>query len=745
MFLLYILLVAFGCQQTTVNGQQTPFLESENLKTLESEKGCEQQTMSNETFLESENLKTSESEKSCEQRAMSNEPFSETEKSVNISEICGNEKTNHKLVQKKSEKSCEPRAMSHEQKSQNAQCSQHEAQSHSQVFNFSVSQILYYENQIRLADSLYKNYLPQYNFEEVKAAVMFFDSLRLTTDNSQRTTDLLESENLKTSESEKRLKSQGRKAHSSQLEAQSLKKTVDCCPLTVDIEYQRARAHYYHAVGLTERDDIVGACEHYLCALEIMETETENLKTSKSGKGSEQRAMSHEQKFRNAHSSKLAAQSHDYEKIRFVALIHIRIGELFYDENCFDIALMQYNISLKYANALGDNELAGNILKYIGSSYHISGNTDKALIYYYESLKTNTNKNNYTDIQKSIAKILYGRGDKDSAYYILKDNIRKTDTKCVYEAYCFTLGEMFYKDKVYDSAENYLKRSFKSDDENIRFASSKTLYALYDSVNDISNKNYYGNIYFKFSNDEINNSIEKDTLQKVYNDYLLRKHKGHEVRLKRMYTSVFIPITAIAIVISTYLIIRYRRKSKNLNTQLADKENEIEEKKSVINDLRFRQSIIDGKIKSKNEELKRKDEIIKSQNLELSSIKDKIHDIDSPIDLNAFYASDICKRILLQNKNRILPLCDNDITLLLTSADIHLNNFTVRICQSFPNLKKGDLVYLCLILLRQDNYKITLLLSKNRKTVWERMKKIKERMCIEEDTDIRDIISAFLQ
>lgn len=406
---------------------------------------------------------------------------------------------------------------------------------------------------------------------------------------------------------------------------------------------------------------------------------------------------------------------------------------------------MQYNISLKYANALGDNELAGNILKYIGSSYHISGNTDNALIYYYESLKTSTNKNNYTDIQKSIAKILYGRGDKDSAYYILKDNIRKTDTKCVYEAYCFTLGEMFYKDKVYDSAEIYLKRSFKSDDENIRFASSKTLYALYDSINDISNKNYYGNIYFKFSNDEINNSIEKDTLQKVYNDYLLRKHKGHEVRLKRMYASVFIPITAIAIVISTYLIIRYRRKSKNLNTQLADKENEIEEKKSVINDLRFRQSIIEGKIKSKNEELKRKDEIIKSQNLELSSIKDKIHDIDSPIDLNAFYASDICKRILLQNNNRILPLCDNDITLLLTSADIHLNNFTVRICQSFPNLKKGDLVYLCLILLRQDNYKITLLLSKNRKTVWERMKKIKERMCIEEDTDIRDIISAFLQ
>ena len=75
-------------------------------------------------------------------------------------------------------------------------------QKNSQVFSFSDSQILYYENQIRLADSLYKNYLPQYNFDEVKAAVMFFDSLRLTTANGQQTT-FLETENLKTSKSEK--------------------------------------------------------------------------------------------------------------------------------------------------------------------------------------------------------------------------------------------------------------------------------------------------------------------------------------------------------------------------------------------------------------------------------------------------------------------------------------------------------------------------------------------------------------
>ena len=38
----------------------------------------------------------------------------------------------------------------------------------------------YYEKQIHIADSLYKNYLPQYNFEEVKKAMEFFDSVQLS-------------------------------------------------------------------------------------------------------------------------------------------------------------------------------------------------------------------------------------------------------------------------------------------------------------------------------------------------------------------------------------------------------------------------------------------------------------------------------------------------------------------------------------------------------------------------------------
>ena len=111
----------------------------------------------------------------------------------------------------------------------------------------SASEIRFHESQIRKADSLYKNYLPQYNFEEVKVAMEFFDSLNSCQSSAVR-----------------RHQSKFSKLH-------GLKPNlIDTLTYRL-INFNCAKAHYYHAVGLTEKDDVVGACEHYLIALEIME------------------------------------------------------------------------------------------------------------------------------------------------------------------------------------------------------------------------------------------------------------------------------------------------------------------------------------------------------------------------------------------------------------------------------------------------------------------------------------------
>ena len=816
MLLLYILLALLG-QQTTVNGQQTPFFESENLKTSESEKSSELRAMSHETFLESEesvniseicgNEKTNhrliqkKSEKSREPRAMSHETFLESEESVNISEICGNEKTNHRFTQKKSEKSCEPRAMSNEQKSPNAQGSQHEAQSLKKTVDCCPLTVDYYENQIRLADSLYKNYLPQYNFEEVKAAVMFFDSLRLTTDNSQRTTDLLESENLKISESEKGCEQQtisnetffeteksvniseicgnektnhrftqkksekscepramsheqkSPNAQGSQHEAQSLKKTVDCCPLTVDyyenqirladslyknylpqynfeevkaavmffdslrlttdllesenlktsksekgceqramsneqrfrkaqssqheaqstsqvfsfsdsqiqnnvdhhellkfqnskiLEFLRARAHYYHAVGLTERDDIVGACEHYFIALEIMETETENLKTSKSGKGSEQRAMSHEQKFRNAHSSKLEAQSPDYEKIRFLSLIYTRLGELFLSENYCDLAISKYRKALKYKLLLGESKAVANTYKCLGNSYQLYDMPDSALYYYNKSLETNSEIPNRLDVEKCIAQILFDKGEKDSAYIMIKNNLGMIRNLSVKHSYYGILGSMYYKDLEYDSAIFYFKKCVKSDITNIKHLSAIRLAAIHDSIGDYEKKMYYDNISLKLSEYNMNKGVERGEMQSVYNEYVKRKQERGRLENKRKMSAVimyFISVSFLLLITITFIIYVLKRKSdkytnelnKNndiinqINEEIKRKESEIREYSKIIEDYNESITILKKEIDDKIQLVEKIRNDVKAKEKEIADVNEKIIDKD---------------------------------------------------------------------------------------------------------------------
>ncbi|MBQ3595987.1 MAG: hypothetical protein II981_11345, partial [Bacteroidales bacterium] len=505
----------------------------------------------------------------------------------------------------------------------------------------------------RLADSLYKNYLPQYNFEEVKAAVMFFDSLRLTT-------DLLESENLKTSESEKKLKSQGRNAQSSQHEAQSLKKTVDCCPLTVDIEFLCARAHYYHAVGLTERDDIVGACEHYLTALEIMEEMMAKDKRLKS-KGEEK---AHGSKFK-VHGPRKSVDRclltvdnpEDYEKIRFVSLIYTRLGQLFLSENYCDLAILKYKKALEYVEILGNDYSKSQIFKFIGNSFHLYNMSDSALFYYNKSLKTDSNSTNRLDVEKSISKILFERGERDGTYVMMKSNLDKIDNINVRYSYYNTLGEMYIKDKEYDSAVYYLTKSINSNISDIKVNSAIKLSAIYDSIGDYEKKAYYDDIVSKISISDINKNIERNKLQDVYDRYKERKVEKEKIK-SRTRTKVIAISLSLLIIISFVITILIWHKSKrkdrihqeSLNKKdryIANKEEvisrtneEIKRKESVIkelveiignlksdiNSLKDDAAIKEEEISCKENDIKKMENDLSAKELELKKLQENVHE-----------------------------------------------------------------------------------------------------------------------
>ena len=272
------------------------------------------------------------------------------------------------------------------------------------------------EYSILLAEALYKNYLPQSNFDDIKAIVDYIETEKTTPN------------------------------------------------------YLRAKAHYYHAVGLTERDDIAGTCEHYLKALEIMEEELDIIEK------------------RSRHFCELSHS--DYEKIRFISLTYTRLGNLFYNESYCDLSMHKYKKALKYSELIKDTFAQSHIFKLLGNTYHILGKNDSALYYYNESIKTDFNPINRLDVEKNIATVLYANGEKDSAYSILRNNLDKIENYRTKDSYYCILGNMYYQDKEYDSAINYLNISFESTIFSTKISSAVMLSAIYDSIGNHNQKDF---------------------------------------------------------------------------------------------------------------------------------------------------------------------------------------------------------------------------------------------------------------
>ena len=476
----------------------------------------------------------------------------------------------------------------------------------------------YYEKQIHIADSLYKNYLPQYNFEEVKAAVGFFDSLRLTTDNSQQTTDFFH-------RFRKNKSSQYLSNSQTLCNSDAYPRTVDCCPLTVDIEFLCARAHYYHAVGLTERDDIVGACEHYLKALEIMEFETENLRTSKSESilANGKRLKSKGKEKEKAHGSQLEANGTDYEKIRFMSLIYTRLGHLFLNGNYCDLAILKYKKALRYVDILENNDYKSLMFKFIGNTYQLSNEADSALYYYNKSLEIGS-LNNRIDIEKSIAKLLFEKGEKDTAYYLIKKHLNEINDLEVRYSYYATIGEMYYKEDKYDSALYYLKLSLESKNKHTILSSSDYLSRIYEFYDDLDMKYYYDEISISILKKEINNSINTAMLQSLYKDYCSQKNNRDKNKATKLYLTYIILGTLIVIIlIITMLYLRYKYQKEEIisktNEEIKRRESEINELVEIIGSLKSDINSLKNEVDTKEEEISCKENDIKKMENDLSA------------------------------------------------------------------------------------------------------------------------------
>ncbi len=588
----------------------------------------------------------------------------------------------------------------------------------------------YYEKQIHIADSLYKNYLPQHNFEEVKAAVEFFDSLRLTTDNSQQTTDFVH--RIFPNKRQRTMCTvpepvEGTALGASTSSATAYPRTVDCCPLTVDIDFIYAKAHYYHAVGLTEKDDIVGACEHYLIALEIME---DLMAKDKSLRKKDKRLKAKGKE--KAHSSKFIAHSSEYEKTRFLALIYNRLGRLFLNENYCNLAILKYKKALKYIDLIDEPSFKANVLKELGNSYQLYNQPDSALYYYDKSIETNPNTINKLDVEKSIAQILYNKGEKDSAYMLIKNNLDKIANYAQKDSYYMILGEMYYKDKEYDSAIYYLNISCNSNNYSIKTTSFGMLSMMYDSLGNHDEKAYCDDVVSAMLLKNSNKAVLGTQLQNVYDNY--KEGIFEKERLEnRKQAIIIISALAILVVFTLAVILLLWIINQKKSGTITDKENYI---CKIIED-----------IKHKDSEIETLKENVNEKEITISALSEQMATANKA-DINAYFETEICKNILMQIKyknanakkitlNKLKP---KEMIALKYAANSMLNGFLNRIGSEYYKIDNEDTICICLLLLDVSITDISELLGKSYNTIWTRIVKMKGIFNLDSDSNIQSFL-----
>ena len=518
-------------------------------------------------------------------------------------------------------------------------------------------------------------------------------SCQQTTVNGQQT--FLESENLKNSKTEKGLrandkgqKSEGRKGTRSQSDC--LSDSEEDTVVKDDI-IERLKNLNDKADSLRDAGNITAAAKNCFEMIEMVEKNVKKKNLTED----------HRKRLVNAYA---------------------RLGDFFKDHTYPKIAALKYKKSLRWNEALNNDDIGSQLLKMIGMSY-MYFNADSALYYFDKCVKTYPNHLNKIDIDKAIADYLfYEKNERDSAMRMMRDNFNIIEHEHVRYSYYSIYGGMLYEEKQYDSAIYYLEQAMNSSYFFTRLCSASVLSQVYDSIGDYEKKAYYDDITAKHSIERVENESDVSELMDLYN---IHKANMSEIKKNQTKKKVTIILTPIILIVAALIILRISRNKKRVNNLSSI----IDERDKEIQDIRFKQSLVEGKIKKKNAEIQKQAEIIKEQEQKISTINDRLEKSNSKkSDLDSYRNSETCIRIMSLIKENHDPetaaLSQEEFTSLVETANLHLNDFIDDLSQNFPRLKNEDLYYICLSVLNLSDKQISSLFGVAYSTIKTRKTKI---------------------
>ena len=360
-----------------------------------------------------------------------------------------------------------------------------------------------------LAELLYKNDYPQTNRPALLEAVVYFDSLTFT---------------LNDTPSPKRL-------------------IAGTDPLSLtrndNLVFLDARAHYIHGVGYYENESMVEACKEYLKALEVMESHF---------------------------------QEKDLvgKKARFMTYIYNRLGDMFEKQYMMEPALDCYRHSYDYSVISPVSSYSvSNALYRIGKQYNMKGDKDSADYYYTQALvnipdSTNLSYRNIISTRALLSYQLTHQAEKPLTR--LKQMAVWAECNDERLTRFMLIGNIFFEEGMYDSALLYLEPVLENkENRSLKIQVANYLRIIYDSLGNFEKSNECMHYLALHNETGAENSAMVSQLSEIYKTYKSRKQEKEavakrEVAVKKV-LGIVIPM---AVILALAIIVMAKWRSKKL-------------------------------------------------------------------------------------------------------------------------------------------------------------------------------------
>ena len=542
-----------------------------------------------------------------------------------------------------------------------------------------------------LAELLYKNDNPRFNRPDLLQAVAYFDSLICTlNDNPYK--------------GNRHCGLDPQSPHHNDL-----------------LAFLDARTHYINGVGYYENDSAVEACKEYLKALEIMEDHFEE--------------------------KELVGK-----KVLFVALVNTRLTDLFSDHYLHEQAIYYARLSLKYYQKQDvPSWYFGWFLCEIGNHYNMMEQLDSADYYYQKAHEfiTDTTDLAYRDLVVSQAYLSYKRKvepelvlGKAYRLFTLSESEKERLSRCL------TIGELYYLEKQYDSAQVYLGSVFhNSQSMAAKKQAAEWLVEICEAENRIDESNEYARFLVPFSTISENQSHIKSQLAKLHHNFVQeRQDVLHQKRIKKNHDTVNLVIGLlfgiIAIVAILYLV--NKKRHQNLRVQHEEMGKLLETERYTH---KMQQAALSGRLRESNNSLRLQSEKMTQLQKTMSEEGQHAH---YQGDYELFVQEEPCKEIIKSlegtNIKRIsvpedypeLSLSSQQLLSLALATEKHFQGFEDYLRRLYPKISTIDLDICRLFLLGVNEKQASILLHRDYSTIMEHVRKMKKAFMTE--NSLRDFI-----